>query len=347
MAAPFYLEAPKGDEYRPSFSERLSNGINNMPSESFYNLASALATPGPWAQRLTAGLAGFGSPIAEQKKKQGLASAFDQLLPTIPEAQRPIFQQMVQNDPQALAGAVSAQMFAKPPEEPSAIREYKFSQSQGYKGTFDDWVKDQKRAGASNTTVNVGGEKAFDRGAGEWQAGAYGKIAEEGLNARGQLSQINTLGESLAKTPGGWKTGLQNVALQWGIPIGKNADDVTLANSIIAKLVPTQRAPGTGQMSDADLALFKDSLPKLINTAGGNQLIINTMKSMAQFKLDQGRIAAAALNGQITRQQALEALMALPDPMEQFKARAAGGEVKAPARTKGVFNPATGTVEFK
>jgi len=162
MAAPYYLAAPKGDEYQPSFFEKLSNGINNMPSESFYNLASALATPGPWAQRLTAGLAGFGSPIAAQKKKQGLAAAFDQLLPTIPEAQRPIFAEMVKNDPQALMGALSTQMFAKPNEPTSDIQNYQFAVQQGFPGTYFDFKKQLAQAQVTPLGVDVPGVGTID-----------------------------------------------------------------------------------------------------------------------------------------------------------------------------------------
>lgn len=162
MAAPYYLAAPKGDEYQPSFSERLSNGINNMPSESFYNLASALATPGPWAQRLTTGLAGFGAPIAAQKKKQGLAAAFDRLLPTIPEAQRPIFAEMVKNDPQALMGALSAQMFAKPNEPTSDIQNYQFAVQQGFPGTYFDFKKQLAQAQVTPLGVEVPGVGTID-----------------------------------------------------------------------------------------------------------------------------------------------------------------------------------------
>lgn len=43
----------------------------------------------------------------------------------------------------------------KPEATPSAIREYQFAQGQGYAGTFDQWSKEQKRAGASSNSTNV------------------------------------------------------------------------------------------------------------------------------------------------------------------------------------------------
>jgi len=43
----------------------------------------------------------------------------------------------------------------KTPSLPSAIQEYNFSKGQGYKGTFQDYQLEQKKAGASNVTTTV------------------------------------------------------------------------------------------------------------------------------------------------------------------------------------------------
>jgi hypothetical protein len=57
-----------------------------------------------------------------------------------------------ENDPQIQPG----QVYGKEPEMPSAVKEYQFAVSQGYKGSFNDFVLEQKRAGASNTSVSYG-----------------------------------------------------------------------------------------------------------------------------------------------------------------------------------------------
>jgi len=44
----------------------------------------------------------------------------------------------------------------KPEAMPSAVREYQFAQSQGYKGTFQQFQNEKARAGASNTSVSFG-----------------------------------------------------------------------------------------------------------------------------------------------------------------------------------------------
>jgi hypothetical protein len=45
---------------------------------------------------------------------------------------------------------------AKPSEGPSAIREYEYAKGQGYKGSFQQWETDMKRAGA--TSINLGSQ---------------------------------------------------------------------------------------------------------------------------------------------------------------------------------------------
>lgn len=119
MATPFHLEAPKGDEYQPSFLDRVGNGLSrfwdNTPPEAFFALSKAMLTPGaPFASKLGLGLSGMGEAISANKKKQGLAAAFDQMLPTVPEAQRPILAQLVKENPEAIMGAYAGHLFDKP-----------------------------------------------------------------------------------------------------------------------------------------------------------------------------------------------------------------------------------------
>src|SRR5690606_8300939 len=86
---------------------------------------------------------------------------------------------------------------------------------------------------------------------------------------------------------------------------------------LINKLVPTQRQPGSGTMSDRDVELFKRSLPSLWNKPGGNERILSVMRGLAEYKLGQGDIAQQVLGGTMSRQEATEALKRLPNPLAQ------------------------------
>ena len=79
-------------------------------------------------------------------------------------------------------------------------------------------------------------------------------------------------------------------------------------------------------MSDADLELFKQSLPRIINSPGGNQIIINTMRGLAEYDAEGARIVQRLRKGEITQPEAFELLYSRPDPFAAFKAPAGDGE---------------------
>lgn len=173
MATPFYLQAPAGDEQDVGFLDRLGERAATMwdqtPPEAFFALASAFAKPrgGTFGMRLAEGLTGVGQAVQQDKKRKGLASAFDSILPTIPESQRPMFAEMVKNDPQALMQAYAGQMFSKPSESWKPVDidgdgRNDFQQS-SITGEYKDMPKTLseeerlKKAGVSNTNVTVNG----------------------------------------------------------------------------------------------------------------------------------------------------------------------------------------------
>ena len=57
-----------------------------------------------------------------------------------------------ENNPNLVPG----QSYSKPESKPAAIQEYEYALGQGFKGTFNDFITAQKRAGAANTTVTYG-----------------------------------------------------------------------------------------------------------------------------------------------------------------------------------------------
>lgn len=105
--------------------------------------------------------------------------------------------------------------------------------------------------------------------------------------------------------------------------------DIEIWTALVNQLVPAQRPPGSGTMSDRDVQLFKDSLPTLAQTKEGRAFIIDQMEAIARYDIERGRIANEAIAGRIDRKAAYDALMKLPDPMEafkQFQARQQGGQ---------------------
>lgn len=200
---------------------------------------------------------------------------------------------------------------------PTDVQEYEYAKKQGYPGTFQQWQIENKKAGATNLNIDQKAESAFDKKVAENQATSFSTMADEGLNARSDLAVIDQL-DGLMKGQGGAITGLSAMVSKWGVPFD-GTDDLQAANALIAKLIPSQRQPGSGTMSDRDVDMFRASLPSLWNQPGGNQKIIDTMRGLAKYKQDQGEIADQVMSGEITRQEGRRLLRQLPNPLADFK----------------------------
>jgi hypothetical protein len=212
----------------------------------------------------------------------------------------------------------------------AAIQNYQFLLSEG--------VPEQEareRAFGSNapqvtTNVNTGGETAFNQETGKILAQEANTVVEQGAIAQRSLGQLATLEAALATAPQGAAGALTSFASQLGIKTdGSSAIEV--AEAIISQLVPQQRTPGSGPMSDADLELFKRSLPSLINTPEGNQRIIQTMRAIAEYDVARMQIARQLQMGEITPQQAFDAYNRLGNPMADFAANLPTASAPPPA----------------
>lgn len=208
----------------------------------------------------------------------------------------------------------------KPEAAPAAVREYQFAKDQGYPGTFQQFQLEQRRAGASNVNVNTGDNK-FEAKAAEVLATQLSDTFKQGQAATRTLGQVNRLDDLLKKTGGGFTPAVKMYAGQFGINTS-GLDDIQAAEAVIQSLIPQQRPPGSGTMSDRDVELFRQSLPRLINQPGGNKKIVGAMRGIAEYDRKLGQIASDALTGKITREKAAELMNALPNPLSDFT----GGE---------------------
>ena len=207
----------------------------------------------------------------------------------------------------AVLGAIMEKSMATP-KVPAQQDNYDFWISQGLS------PEDARAMVKSGTSINLGGEGKFENQLGKGQANFYMKMAEEGVNSTATLGQINVIQALLDNTETGAAAAWGSFAQQkFGLPTSTSAAEAL--NAQINQLVPGQRPPGSGTMSDADLALFKASLPQLINSPEGNQIILATMRGMAEHKRKLGDIANAVMVGDLDRRVALKQMQELPDPM--------------------------------
>ena len=208
--------------------------------------------------------------------------------------------------------------------------------------------------GGGGTTVNnmMGAVDKFEEEFAKLDAKSLADISATGIQANRNIGRIDQLGTLLANSPQGMEGAFKLAAGELGIDT-EGLSGVQATQAVINSLVPEQRAPGSGPMSDADLALFKQSLPRIINQPGGNAIILDTMRAIAQYDAEGAVIAQQFRSGEIDRAKAFELLQSRENPLSNFKAPApaaapsggGGGGAAQPAGGVRTFNPATGKLE--
>lgn len=225
---------------------------------------------------------------------------------------------------------------AKGPAPTDDQREYDLAKKEGFAGTFMDYQQAVKKAGASSTTINMpgGGEEKFFEELDKADGKIFGDLLTQAPEIGRKAAQIDQLEGLLGNFESGGVAALQQLAGEWGIKTD-GLDAIQAAQALINAIVPEQRQPGSGPMSDADLALFKQSIPRTINQPGGNQMIIDTMRGINDYTRQQSEVAGRLAARAITRDQARKELAALPNPLAGYADR-----VKPTGQDGGVPKPA-------
>ena len=229
-------------------------------------------------------------------------------------------------DPETSKRLLDIAQLSAPKAGPGVVGEYQAALAGGLipQGTsLQDYIG-LKKPPAPTATAIAGGKDPFAEAASKKQAEDFSDIKKSGDNARRTLKDVTRLGSILERSPGGIEAGLKLAAGNFGINT-KGLTDLQSAEAIINRLVPQQRPPGSGTMSDADLDLFKKSLPRIINQPGGNKAIIDYLKGINEYLIKEGEIASQVLNKKITPADGDARLMSLQNPLELFKNSAAGG----------------------
>jgi hypothetical protein len=100
--------------------------------------------------------------------------------------------------------------------------------------------------------------------------------------------------------------------------------------SIVSRVAPTLRAPGSGSTSDVEYNGFLNSLPKLQNLPEGNAVISAMLQRKAQINIQRGDIVNAYANGEISAVEARKQLgelnrKSILDPQIKALIAATGG----------------------
>lgn len=313
-----------------------------MPQQGPSPVVGALAQAmgNPWvAQKY--------GPVMEalmgQEMQRGNMSYQQQLQQADPMYQAQLQHQQLQNhalmnpqaDPWQGVQEINGQLVQMTPNGPQVIGDYR-TQDQFQTVTGDQAAQlglDPAQAyniGPDGRVTQIGGggvtvnnnmgagadEKAYEEFA-KLDAQTLASIGEAGMKARQDEGRIDRLESLLASGPSGMGAGIKTILGDYGIQTD-GLDTLQAARALINAMVPEQRQPGSGPMSDADLELFKQSLPRLINSPDGNALIVHTLRGISQYDAQRGDIVQQFRNGELTRAETFAALNALQNPLSGF-----------------------------
>lgn len=198
----------------------------------------------------------------------------------------------------------------------------------------------EKTPAATITNVLGDAEGTFTKEFSKKEASRVSNEIDLGVKARRKSAQIDDLEQILSEVQTGAGASAKAYLGQYGIET-EGLELIQAAEAAINRLVPEQRAPGSGTMSDADLILFKKSLPSLINQPGGNQRIINTIRKMNEHDIALGVIASKVADYALTPKEdraaaeeaglilspsaGRKASLELSDPLSEIRSVIGGG----------------------
>ncbi|MDE4910362.1 hypothetical protein PQI07_06555 [Methylobacterium sp. 092160098-2] len=198
------------------------------------------------------------------------------------------------------------------------------------------------KAGVS-VNVDTKGAGKFTEKANELQAKRYAEMVEAADNAVPLRSDIDAMANLAGQINTGKlaeaRLGLAQYAQAAGLDsvaaglTGGKMGEMEAFTALADKLTPRMRVPGSGSTSDSEGRAFRNSLPSLLKTPGGNAIIADTFRGLADYQAQAGEIAGKALRGEISQGEADQAIRALPSPYARLKAFRSEAGTSAPAPT--------------
>lgn len=195
-------------------------------------------------------------------------------------------------------------------------------------------ARERGEAQARAEDAAAAADQAFSRESATQQARAFGELASSGGEARQLMDRLRLFDQVSADLRSGVPGYVEQQMARF-LGLGPRASYIEMATSLLNQLIPGQRQGMPGAVSDRDVQMFRDSLPRLIGTPEGRIMISNTLKSVAEYNIERSRIATAAQNGELSRQQAAAQLNRLSSPFVRFNQMEAERQEQEAARRSG------------
>lgn len=160
--------------------------------------------------------------------------------------------------------------------------------------------------GGSGQTINVntgdGQDGALNKALSTKEGEAWSGYKDSAAVSASNAQDFEILGELLTLAPQGPIVGRLADAFKGFSGAGD------AANSIIKRIAPTLRAPGSGATSDIEYNGMLQSLPSLAQTPEANAMVLSIMQAKSQINMERGRIVTAYQNEEMTIDEARRAM---------------------------------------
>lgn len=199
---------------------------------------------------------------------------------------------------------------------PADVQEYNFYRQQELAAGRQPlgWMEYQqalKKAGASSTTIQMPGDIGGDAKMREELAKEEGKrwsgLLTQGDKAASITQDMQVL-DALIQDPGSPQGPVQGRLVQ---VLPGFSSKAAAFDSVVQRIAPNLRAPGSGSTSDVEFEGFLKSLPALQNRQNGNMIISDIFKQKASIDLQRSDIVTAWQNGDIDAKTARKQLSEL------------------------------------
>lgn len=179
-------------------------------------------------------------------------------------------------------------------DQPTSVQEFQFSQENP---EFAQFLQN-KSGPLVNVNTGDGADSALNKALSTQEGESWATIKDAGMVAGAMGQDLGLLDELIKVAPQGPIIG----------PLAETFKGFNSAGdafqSIVKRVAPSLRTPGSGATSDIEYQGFLDSLPALKNSPEGNMLINQIMKSKAAINKQRSDIVTAYQAGDLSAEQA-------------------------------------------
>ena len=316
------MSAPQNQAQQPGLMDRFKQFRDGDGGKHLADIFAGWAMGATPSQSL-----GMGAAFAREGRnmREGKAEEKNRLNQTVEylkgQGLDPDSAALVASNPQTLQEFLKQRQMPEGQEPTDTMRNLEFRAAQaGIQPGTPEYQQFMLSGGGNDgvTVNNIMGEgDKFYENLDKKNAETFSALSETGVQSRAKLAQVDRLDTLLSSAPQGAAAMLKQAAGEYGINT-EGLSEIQAAQALINELVPQQRQPGSGPMSDADLALFKQSLPRLINQPGGNKTIIDTMRAITQYQVQMGDIADLVADREISPAEGRKMIRELANPLDGF-----------------------------